>query len=119
MDQRRGLRPVKKSWWTRSSGNHLISRRWDPPSTLSRDPVSCRTLLIEVHNSGACSKSHSKPYHDRRTRPFVLLSQHKTCRSTREISVALQDLVGTVHFGGLWMQIELRTNAVENLLAAS
>ena len=39
--------------------------------------------LIEIHNSGAGSKSNSKPHHHCRTGPFVLLSQHKTRRSTR------------------------------------
>src|SRR5215211_1178315 len=118
MGQRRRHRTVRKTWWTPSSENHSILRKSDPHSTRSGDPVSCRTLLVEIHNSGAGSKPNTKPDHDRWTRPFVLFSEHKTGRSTREISVALQDLVRAMHFGGVWMQVQLRTNAVENLLAA-
>src|SRR5215210_9038749 len=106
-----------------SSENRSTLLRWVLHSMRWRARVKCKTLArkllsVEIHNSGAGSKSHSKTHHYRRSRPSILFSQHETCRSAREIAVAFQHLIGTVHFGGVWLQVELRTNAVENLLAA-
>src|ERR1044071_196060 len=120
-------RQAKKISSTPSSGSLSTSPKSARHSTrlqenfATDDPRSsvAKILLIRViHDSGAGSKSYSKSNHHSRTRPLVFLSQHKTGRRAREVAVTFKHLVGAVNFLGLRVQVELRTNAVQNLLAA-
>src|SRR5207253_9365816 len=64
-------------------------------------------------------ETHSEAHNHRRAGPFLLACQHESRRSTREVSVILEYVVGLFHLGRIHIEVQWRANASENFCAAS
>ena len=75
-------------------------------------------LIAVVHDSRAGRKSYSKANHDCRPGPVLFLGKHKARGSAGQVSVVFQNFVGALDLHGIGLEVQLRTDTIEDLLAA-
>src|SRR5687768_15009838 len=77
-----------------------------------------RALLVHAHQTCARGEADAESDDHRRAGPFLLARQHKAGRSAGKISEVLKHVIRLVYFRRFRVDVELRADAIENLLAA-